>query len=78
MAGGKFNSCFQYLSHKDRRHIATGLSMYYNLTWGVWLRYCLKGMQDDVELIWPSLFTSMPLIVRKKASSSGQNGVKVH
>jgi dihydroceramidase len=43
----------------------TGLAAYYNLTWGVWLRYCYKGMQDDVEAVWPSFFTSVPMIVRK-------------
>jgi dihydroceramidase len=44
----------------------TGLAAYYNLTWGVWLRYCLKGQQDDVEVIWPSFFTSVPVVVRKQ------------
>jgi dihydroceramidase len=48
------------------RHIMTGFAAYYNLTWGIWLRYCLNGTQDEVELVWPSLFTSVPTVVRRK------------
>ncbi|KIV81482.1 hypothetical protein PV11_03667 [Exophiala sideris] len=45
-------------------HVFTGIAQYFNLTWSIWLRYCLDGRQDEVELVWPSLFTSMPLIER--------------
>ncbi|KAF2841225.1 aPHC-domain-containing protein [Patellaria atrata CBS 101060] len=47
-------------------HIMTGLSAYYHLTSTIWLQYCMSGMQDEVKLIWPSLFTSVPVIVRRK------------
>ena len=49
----------------------TGYAGYINLTWGIWLRYCMNGEQDDVELVWPSFF-SVPLIERKgpKAKSA--------
>jgi dihydroceramidase len=60
MAGGEFSKLI-------RRHIFTGLSVYYVLTWGVWLRYCQKHQQDDVIVIWPSLFTSVPVVVKKQS-----------
>ena len=53
-----------------RRHIMTGMAAYLNLTWGIWLRYCLDGKQDEVELMWPSLFTSIPAVVRRDKANS--------
>lgn len=46
------------------RHVFTGIAQYFNLTWSIWLRYCLDGKQDDAELVWPSLFTSVPTVER--------------
>jgi dihydroceramidase len=46
------------------RHIFTGIAGYFNLNRVIWLRYCLDGKQDDVQLVWPSVFTSMPVVVR--------------
>ena len=46
------------------RHIFTGIAQFYNLTWSIWLRYCFDGEQDKVEMVWPTLFTSVPLIER--------------
>lgn len=46
-------------------HILTGLAAYYLLTWGVYLRYCLEGRGDDVRLVWPSLWTSMPTVEKR-------------
>lgn len=43
----------------------TGTGAYIYITWGIWLRHCINGRQDEYELAWPSLFTSLPLIVRK-------------
>lgn len=48
------------------RHIFTALATYYNLVWLSWLRDCLGGKQDDVVLLWPSIFTSLPLVYRKE------------
>jgi Ceramidase len=62
-----------------RRHIMTAIAAYINLTWGIWLRYCLKGRQDDVELVWPSLFTSVPVVMRTdkaKPNHLHENGLK--
>lgn len=47
------------------RHILTGLAAYYLLTWGVYLRYCLEGRMDEVNLVWPSLWTSMPTVEKR-------------
>lgn len=47
------------------RHILTGLAAYYLLTWGVYLRYCLEGRMDEVKLVWPSLWTSMPTVEKR-------------
>jgi dihydroceramidase len=46
------------------RHIFTGFAGYFNLTRLIWLRYCLDGKQDDFQLAWPSVFTSVPVVVR--------------
>jgi dihydroceramidase len=47
------------------RHVFTGIAAYFNLTWSVWLRYCLNGRQDEVQLVWPSLL-SVPVVVGQK------------
>ncbi|KAL0252247.1 alkaline ceramidase ydc1 [Diplodia seriata] len=44
-------------------HLMTGVGAYYYITWGVWLRHCLNGKQDEYELLWPNVF-HMPLVVR--------------
>lgn len=48
------------------RHILTGLAAYYLLTWGVYLRYSLEGRMDEVDLVWPSLCTSMPTVEKRE------------
>lgn len=44
-------------------HIFTGIAEYFNLTWSIWLRFCLEGKQDQVKLVWPSLL-SIPIVER--------------
>ncbi|KAH7031867.1 alkaline ceramidase-like protein [Macrophomina phaseolina] len=44
-------------------HLMTGIGAYFYITWGIWLRHCLNGKQDQYELIWPNIFT-MPLVVK--------------
>ena len=46
------------------RHIFTGFAGYMNLTRLIWLRYCLEGRQDEFTLAWPSVWTSVPVVVR--------------
>ena len=41
----------------------TGLGAYFYITWGIWLRHCLNGRQEEYTLVWPSVF-SLPEIAR--------------
>ncbi|CAK3958988.1 alkaline dihydroceramidase Ydc1 [Lecanosticta acicola] len=54
-------------------HLGTGLGAYYYIVWGVWLRHCLNGRQDEYDLHWPRTFSSIPRIVRKQPVH--QNGL---
>lgn len=75
--GGKFQVCSIIPPSYSRllpRHVWTGISEYFNITWGIWLRYCLDGKADEVQLVWPSLFTSVPYVERKIAQKGGQSG----
>jgi dihydroceramidase len=56
------------------RHILTGIGAYFYLVWGIWLRYCLNGQQDDVEMVWPRLITSFPEVRVKKQAAKTMNG----
>lgn len=47
-------------------HFWTGTAEYCNIVWCTWLRYCLDDKQDEVSLIWPSIWTSLPKLVRRK------------
>jgi dihydroceramidase len=56
------------------RHLFTSLAAYYNLVWMIWLRWALKGKQDEAVLVWPSLFSSLPEVVLKEnLTSSSRN-----
>ncbi|KAI9827574.1 MAG: hypothetical protein M1832_004924 [Thelocarpon impressellum] len=46
-------------------HLMTGTGAYFYITWGIWLRHCLNGRQEEFDLEWPSLLCSLPEIVRK-------------
>lgn len=72
------NSETQLLNFLDHsltitRHIMTGIAAYFNLTWAIWLRYCRDGKQDDVELLWPSIFTSIPVVVKTGKTRIGKS-----
>jgi len=58
-------------------HLMTGTGAYFDIVWGIWLRHCLNGRQDDFELCWPSIF-SMPDIVpaRRDLNSKDTKGSK--
>lgn len=49
-----------------RRHLMTGTGAYFYITWGIWLRHCLNGRQDEYDLSWPRVW-SLPEIVRTKS-----------
>ncbi|CAF9910003.1 hypothetical protein IMSHALPRED_008527 [Imshaugia aleurites] len=50
-------------------HLMTGTGAYFYITWGIWLRHCLNGRQDEYDLSWPR-FWSLPEIVRTKSVES--------
>jgi dihydroceramidase len=53
------------------RHLMTGVGAYLWLTWGIWLRHCLNGRQDEYTMTWPGLL-SLPEIVRNP-EANGEN-----
>jgi dihydroceramidase len=76
MAGGEYFLVLQMVIKQliaIYRHIFTGIAAYFNLTWAIWLRYCRDGKQDDVQLVWPSVFTSVPVVVRVENESRKLN-----
>jgi hypothetical protein len=68
--------CF-ICANRSHRHLLTGLGAYCYIVWGIWLRHCLNGRQDEYQLVWPRLF-SLPEIVSVKrqpvANGSIPNG----
>ena len=56
------------------RHLMTGTGAYFYITWGIWLRHCLNGRQDEFELVWPNVFT-LPAVQRVKPETTKQNDV---
>ena len=40
---------------------------------GIWLRHCLNGRQAEFSLIWPSIWTSLPEIVRNVPQDDHSN-----
>ncbi|KAF2234622.1 alkaline phytoceramidase [Viridothelium virens] len=55
-------------------HLMTGIGAYFYITWGIWLRHCLDGRQDEFELHWPRATTSLPMIVKRKVMNGSANG----
>ncbi|KAF2447863.1 alkaline phytoceramidase [Karstenula rhodostoma CBS 690.94] len=51
-------------------HLMTGLGGYCYIVWGIWLRHCLNGRQDEFKLHWPRL-TTMPVVVRTHNAANG-------
>ncbi|KAF1810330.1 alkaline phytoceramidase [Eremomyces bilateralis CBS 781.70] len=54
-------------------HLMTGTGAYFYIVWCTWLRHCLSGRQDEYDLVWPSLFTSIPTCVLKRPAGK-ENG----
>lgn len=55
------------------RHLMTGTGAYFYIIWGIWLRHCLNGRQDEYTLKWPRIL-SLPEIVRTETANG--NGKK--
>ncbi|KAI4726838.1 alkaline ceramidase-like protein [Aureobasidium sp. EXF-10728] len=53
-------------------HLMTGTGAYFYIVWGVWLRHCLNGRQDEFKLVWPSMFSSLPSVVKLDKSERKQ------
>lgn len=49
----------------------TGLGGYCYIIWGIWLRHCLNGRQNEYKLHWPRL-TTMPVVIRTESTVNGQ------
>ena len=71
MAGGKlffflvptvFKKKNRLLS-SHHRHIMTGLGAYLYIIWGIWLRHCLNGRQEEYYLRWPHTW-NIPEVIR--------------
>lgn len=52
------------------RHLMTGTGAYFYITWGIWLRHCLNGAQEEYDLDWPRIW-SLPEVVRKEKKPNG-------
>lgn len=51
----------------------TGIGAYFYIMWGLYLRHCINGKQDDYELYWPSTCFSIPVVLKKPAArANGQ------
>ncbi|GLI75324.1 alkaline ceramidase ydc1 [Penicillium ochrochloron] len=53
-------------------HIMTGIGAYLYIVWGIWLRHCLNGRQDDFHLRWAH-FWHFPEVIRTTPQT--ENGV---
>ncbi|EER28077.1 Alkaline phytoceramidase family protein [Coccidioides posadasii C735 delta SOWgp] len=64
-------------------HLLTGTGAYIYIIWGIWLRHCLNGRQDEYELYWPR-FYNWPDVVRvekeipKPVHLNGTAAIKTH
>lgn len=52
-------------------HLMTGYGAYFYIVWGIWLRHCLNGRQDEFEMVWPSVWASIPRVERKRTIANG-------
>jgi dihydroceramidase len=55
----------------------TGTGAYFYIVWGIWLRHCLNRRQNEYTLKWPSIFTSLPEVVRVDDASSSKGAAVV-
>lgn len=51
-------------------HLMTGTGAYCYIVWGIWLRHCLNGKQNEYDLEWPRILPSC--VKRRKPLSSEQ------
>lgn len=56
-------------------HLLTGWGAYYYIVYGIWLRSCLDGKQEEYECVWERVW-SLPVVRRRKglAANGKANG----
>lgn len=59
-------------------HLMTGVGAYFYIAWGIWLRHCLNGRQDEFEMVWPSVWASVPKVERVGYGHGKANGKVAH
>ena len=52
----------------------TGIGAYLWLTWGVWLRHCLNGRQDEYAMSWPGLLSLPEIVLKPQANGESKRG----
>ncbi|KAL9124320.1 MAG: hypothetical protein Q9217_006338 [Psora testacea] len=55
-------------------HLMTGTGAYFYITWGIWLRHCLNGRQDDFDLKWPRLWNLPEIVKTREVDGRATNG----
>ncbi|KKY27591.1 putative alkaline ceramidase [Phaeomoniella chlamydospora] len=53
-------------------HLMTGIGAYCYIVWGIWLRHCLNGRQDEYELYWPKIWILPEIRRASQVESNGQ------
>lgn len=56
-------------------HVMTGFGAYCYIQWGIWLRHCLNGRQDEFEMVWPAWW-SVPHVEKVASVGSGSSRKK--
>lgn len=59
------------------RHIMTGIGAYLYIVWGIWLRHCLNGRQNEYYFDWPHMYT-LPDIVRTTTTKHANGSSKAN
>ncbi|PYH42107.1 ceramidase [Aspergillus saccharolyticus JOP 1030-1] len=54
-------------------HLMTGFGAYLYIIWGIWLRHCLNGRQEEYHLWWPHVW-NFPEVLRTGKKCAGENG----
>ena len=66
MAGGMYQPVGIFLvsaANESSRHLLTGTGAYMYITWGIWLRHCLNGRQEEYRCKWRRIY-HFPEIIR--------------
>lgn len=51
----------------------TGFGAYLYIIWGIWLRHCLNGRQEEYHLWWPHVW-NFPEVIRTSDKGKSENG----